>query len=35
VILEMEQGADRAGIARVVLISLSGESFIKRPEEVR
>lgn len=35
VILEMEQGAGRAGISRVVLVSLSGESFIKRPEEVR
>ena len=35
VILEMEQGAGRPGIARVVLVSLSGESFVKRPEEVR
>jgi prepilin-type N-terminal cleavage/methylation domain-containing protein len=33
--LEMDQGGGRPGIGRVVLISLSGESFLKRPEEVR
>lgn len=35
VLLEMEQGAGKPGIGRVVLVSLSGESFVKRPEEVR
>jgi hypothetical protein len=33
--LEMDQGGGRPGIGRVVLISLSGETFLKRPEEVR
>jgi prepilin-type N-terminal cleavage/methylation domain-containing protein len=33
--LEMEQGGGKEGVKRVVLVSLSGESFVKRPEEVR
>ncbi|MFI5401944.1 MAG: prepilin-type N-terminal cleavage/methylation domain-containing protein [Planctomycetota bacterium] len=35
VYLEMEQGAGKPGIGRVVVVSLSGESFVRRPEEVR
>jgi len=35
VLLEMDQGAGKPGIGRVVLVSLSGESFVRRPEEVR
>ncbi len=35
VLLEMDQGVGKPGIGRVVLVSLSGESFVKRTEEVR
>lgn len=35
ILLEMDQGAGKPGIGRVVVVSLSGEGFVKRPEEVR
>ena len=35
VILEMDQGVEKRGVGRVVEIALSGESFVRRPEEVR
>ena len=35
VLLEMDQGGGKPGVGRVVLVSLSGESFVRRPEELR
>jgi hypothetical protein len=31
----MDQGAGKPGVARVIQVSLSGETFVRRPEEVR
>ena len=33
--LSMDQGPGKEGVARVIDVSLSGETFVRRPEEVR